>query len=189
MKNLVIKTTLGRVASGLCVVFLLSARAEAALPGTEWVEGIEPPSGLSLPTKSDLVVLPRKKPEVHTVHESRPLTRKGFRGLNRRLLMLLSQVERHFGQPVQVTSGCRSIGRNKRIGGARKSFHIKCMAADIKVANVSQTRLKGYLKRLPGRGGVGTYCNKSIVHIDVGPKRSWHHGCRKKRRYASKRRK
>jgi uncharacterized protein YcbK (DUF882 family) len=63
------------------------------------------------------------------------------------------------------------------------------MAVDFKIRGVNKYALARYLKKLPGRGGVGTYCGNSIVHLDVGPKRSWHHGCRKKhRRYASKKR-
>ena len=115
--------------------------------------------------------------------------RSSFRGLNPRLVKLLHHVESHFGHRVHITSGCRSKKHNRRVGGARKSLHLSCKAADVRVASISITRLKRFLRTLPGHGGIGTYCNKSIVHIDVGPRRSWHYGCKKRRRYVQKTRK
>ena len=106
------------------------------------------------------------------------------------LKMLLNTVAWHYGKKVHIQSGYRSKHHNRRIGGAKSSYHVKCQAVDIQVKGVNKYSLAKYLKTLPGRGGVGTYCNVSTVHIDVGPRRNWHYGCRKKsrRRYARKRR-
>lgn len=104
------------------------------------------------------------------------------RGLHPRLRGLLAQVRRHYGRPVIVTSGCRSYRHNRRIGGARKSMHLQCKAADIRVSGVSKARLRRYVSGLRGRGGVGGYCRSSSVHLDVGPRRSWYWGCGGKRR-------
>ena len=106
----------------------------------------------------------------------------GFAGeanakLNGRLVGLLHQIERHYGKPVIISSGCRSRGQNRRAGGAESSFHLRCMAADIKVAGVSKGALLHFARSLPGRGGIGSYCRNSIVHIDVGPRREWFEGC------------
>jgi Peptidase M15 len=107
----------------------------------------------------------------------------GKSGLNGRLVGLLGRIERNFGRPVTITSGCRSRAANRRAGGARGSYHMRCMAADIRVAGVPEGRLLRFARNLPGVGGVGTYCGNSIVHIDVGPSRAWSGGCgRKKRR-------
>lgn len=105
-----------------------------------------------------------------------------FRSLHPRLRALLARVERHYGKPVVLSSGCRSHRHNRQIGGARKSLHLRCMAADFKVPGVSKARLRRYVATLSGRGGVGTYCGRSIVHLDVGPRRTWYYGCRKRRR-------
>lgn len=113
-------------------------------------------------------------------------SRRTYRGLHPRLRLLLSTVRRHYGRPVVISSGCRSRKHNRRIGGAKRSMHLRCMAADIKVSGVSKSRLRRYLTRLSGRGGVGTYCGRSIVHLDVGPRRSWYHGCRKRKRRTRK---
>ncbi|GBF25606.1 hypothetical protein MnTg02_00638 [bacterium MnTg02] len=98
-----------------------------------------------------------------------------------RLNALLRQVQDHYGRRVHVTSGYRSHRHNRRVGGARRSYHLKCLAADIKVPGVGKYRLARYLKKLPGRGGVGTYACNGAVHIDVGPRRAWHWRCGRKK--------
>jgi uncharacterized protein YcbK (DUF882 family) len=102
---------------------------------------------------------------------------RGKAGLNGRLVSILYQVERKFGRKVIVVSGCRSRAHNRRIGGARESYHLRCMAADIFIPGVSKRSLYRYLLSHPGRGGLGTYCRSSFVHVDVGPRREWAWGC------------
>ncbi len=97
--------------------------------------------------------------------------------LDPRLLTLLAAIEKHFGQKVKISSGCRTPEHNRAVGGAPRSFHMSCMAADISLAGVSTARLRDFAMALPGRGGVGTYCSTPIVHVDVGPRRQWHWGC------------
>ena len=60
---------------------------------------------------------------------------RGMGGLNGRLVALLHTVQRHYGRKVVVVSGCRSRNHNRKIGGARESYHLRCMAADIVVLN------------------------------------------------------
>lgn len=102
-------------------------------------------------------------------------------GLNRRLVRLLAQVQLHYGRPLRIISGCRSKAHNRRVNGAKRSQHLRCKAADFQVPGISKYKLAAYLKRLPGRGGVGTYCRSGFVHLDVGPKRQWHWKCGKRR--------
>jgi len=109
------------------------------------------------------------------------------RGLNPRLLHLLVKIRLHYGRSVLITSGCRSHRHNRRVGGAKHSMHLRCMAADIKVSGVSKGRLRRYVSSMSGRGGVGTYCGRSIVHLDVGPRRSWYYGCGKRHRKSRRR--
>jgi hypothetical protein len=105
---------------------------------------------------------------------------RGMRGLNGRLVSLLRTVEQHYGRRVVVVSGCRSWQHNRRVHGARHSYHLRCMAADIVVPGVSKSNLAHYLLRLPGRGGFGRYCGSDYLHIDLGPRREWYWGCGKK---------
>lgn len=97
------------------------------------------------------------------------------------LKVVLSKVQQRYGTRPIVNSGYRSSGTNRRVGGARQSYHMKCMAADIKVPGVSKHNLARYLKSVSGVGGVGTYACNSFVHVDIGPKRTWNWGCRGRR--------
>jgi uncharacterized protein YcbK (DUF882 family) len=101
-------------------------------------------------------------------------------GLKPRLRMVLAQISAHYGKPVQVTSGCRSTRGNRAAGGRKRSLHLSCMAADIRVAGVGEGQLLRYVKAMAAVGGVGTYCGNSIVHVDIGPKRQWGGGCGKR---------
>jgi len=107
-----------------------------------------------------------------------PVPRSSWSKLHPQVRRTLAAVERKFGRPVQVTSGCRSRQANRKAGGARRSLHLDCKAADFKVAGVSKARLVRFVSSLPDRGGVGTYCRNSIVHVDAGPVRNWHQRCR-----------
>ncbi len=98
-----------------------------------------------------------------------------------RLKKLIRRVEKRYGKRLVVTSGHRSRSHNRRIGGARRSQHVHCKAVDFRIPGVNKYSLARYVKSLPGIGGVGTYCGKSTIHMDVGPKRSWNQGCGKRR--------
>ena len=99
-----------------------------------------------------------------------------------KLVRILKMVERKYGRTPIVTSGYRSPRKNRRIRGARNSTHISCKAADIQVKGISKWTLAKYLRSIPGRGGVGTYCHTKSVHIDIGKKRDWNWRCRRKRK-------
>ncbi|MEZ5872670.1 MAG: D-Ala-D-Ala carboxypeptidase family metallohydrolase [Nitratireductor sp.] len=98
------------------------------------------------------------------------------------LISILGTVERHYGKKPIVTSGYRNPSENRRAGGARKSMHMLCQAADIQVEGVSKWDLAKYLRTVEGRGGVGTYCRTNSVHIDTGEERDWHYPCRRKKK-------
>ncbi len=98
------------------------------------------------------------------------------------LVTLLNRIERKFGHKPIITSGYRSPTYNRRVRGARRSKHMSCEAADISVPGVSKWKLAKYVRSLPDRGGVGTYCRSGFVHVDVGEKRDWNWRCRKRRK-------
>ena len=98
------------------------------------------------------------------------------------LVRIIKKAERHFGRYAVVTSGYRSPRHNRRIGGAKRSMHMTCMAADIQIKGVSKWTLAKWLRQQDGRGGVGTYCHTQSVHIDVGEKRDWNRRCRRSRK-------
>lgn len=98
------------------------------------------------------------------------------------LVSIIKRVQRRYGRVPIITSGYRSPSRNRKARGARNSMHIYCKAADIQVAGISKWALAKYLRSIPGRGGVGTYCHTKSVHIDVGSKRDWNWRCRRRKR-------
>lgn len=77
---------------------------------------------------------------------------------------------------VSIISGWRSPEYNTNLRkkgrlAAKASLHQYGMAADIKIDGVLSERVWNYVKEL-GFGGAGYY-HTDIVHVDVGPARSW----------------
>ncbi|MGR6465501.1 D-Ala-D-Ala carboxypeptidase family metallohydrolase [Rhizobium sp. PAMB 3182] len=93
------------------------------------------------------------------------------------LMGMIHNIESHFGKKVLVTSGYRDKERNRRAGGVEGSLHTHCDAADIQVKGVSNGDLANYVRALPDRGGVGTYCHTKSIHIDTGRPRDWNWTC------------
>lgn len=82
----------------------------------------------------------------------------------------------HPGAEIAIISGWRSPEYNTKLRkkgrlAAKASLHQYGMAADIKIDGVLSERVWKYIKGL-GFGGAGYY-HTDIVHVDVGPPRSW----------------
>jgi uncharacterized protein YcbK (DUF882 family) len=97
------------------------------------------------------------------------------------LVRMIKTIEKKYGRPAIVTSGYRSPTYNRRIRGAKNSLHMYCSAADIQLEGVSKWQLAQYVRTMPGRGGVGTYCHTESVHVDIGPERDWNWRCRRRK--------
>lgn len=97
------------------------------------------------------------------------------------LVRVLKTIEGHYGRKAVVTSGYRSPSHNRRARGAKNSLHMYCAAADIQVPGVTKWELASFVRSMPGRGGVGTYCHTESVHVDVGPERDWNWRCRRRK--------
>jgi uncharacterized protein YcbK (DUF882 family) len=79
--------------------------------------------------------------------------------------------------PFEVISGYRSPKTNAQLASesrsvARKSFHLRGMAIDIRLPDCDLRQLRKAALSLR-RGGVGYYPKPDFVHVDVGPVRSW----------------
>ena len=96
------------------------------------------------------------------------------------LVSMLHAVEARFHTKVLVTSGYRSPSHNRAVNGARRSMHMACKAADIQVPGADKFAVAAFVRSLPGRGGVGTYCHTTAVHIDIGRERDWNWACRRR---------
>lgn len=91
---------------------------------------------------------------------------------------VLKGISRRAGKKIKIGSAYRDCHRNKRVGGARSSQHLKCNAADITVSGFGKSRLKK-IAQASGAKGIGTYCG-STIHVDTGRRRQWNWGCRGK---------
>lgn len=88
--------------------------------------------------------------------------------LTKRLHAAIRHVALNYGR-VRVNSTCRSRRHNRRVGGARRSWHLKGRAADIRVFGNIRKAAR-YLRRVVG--GYKHY-GGGLFHIDTGPRRRW----------------
>ena len=96
------------------------------------------------------------------------------------LVRMIRQVESRFGKKAVITSGYRSPPHNRRVGGAKASMHMACKAADFHIPGVSGVEVARFVRSLPSRGGVGTYCHTAAIHVDTGKQRDWNWPCRRR---------
>ena len=89
------------------------------------------------------------------------------------LLKRLDILRSTVGEPLHVTSGYRCPKYNARVNGAKNSYHMKGLAADLLYPKkMSKDKFKDYCKKIFHDGGVGTY--NTFVHVDVrGKKARW----------------
>ena len=77
----------------------------------------------------------------------------------------------------QLLSGYRSpktnnMLRNSSRGVAKKSYHLKAQAADLRLGSRSVTQMARAAASCKA-GGVGRYGGSNFVHMDCGPVRTW----------------
>lgn len=82
------------------------------------------------------------------------------------LVNILDILRNKIGKPVIITSGYRTPTRNKEVGGAKYSYHMRGMAADIRVDGIKPKELANKLNAIvPDECGIIVYNN--WVHFDV----------------------
>lgn len=101
------------------------------------------------------------------------------RAMDPKLIDILSATQRLIGydRPFSVISGYRSqrtndMLRSKSRGVAKKSYHLRGMAADLRMEGVDVSLVQRAGKHIGG-GGVGVYSKSNFVHLDSGPVRTW----------------
>lgn len=87
-----------------------------------------------------------------------------------RLKSVLQKVAAKYG-PITVNSTVRSNKRNRKAGGKKRSWHLKCAAVDFRV-HAGTKGLLSYLRKNKNVGGYKRY-KSGFYHIDIGPKRTW----------------
>jgi len=95
------------------------------------------------------------------------------------LLDMLCKIQAATGSrgTIEIVSGYRSPQTNQRLrrntrGVAKKSFHMKGRAIDIRIGDLSTRRLRDTAASLRS-GGVGYYAKSDFVHLDTGGFRTW----------------
>lgn len=85
----------------------------------------------------------------------------------------LERVRRSLG-PLRITSWYRPEPWNSKAGGASRSQHLTGAAVDFMCKNLTGREMAARVSPF-WRGGMGIYPGdrKWILHLDIGPKRSW----------------
>ena len=85
---------------------------------------------------------------------------------------ILENIRVHFGKPVHIHSGYRTVSFNASLkNSSKKSQHCNGLAADLHVDGHTHLEVYNYACQLLGdHGGVGIY--DTFVHVDVRAKKS-----------------
>lgn len=86
------------------------------------------------------------------------------------LVSILDILRNKVGKPVIINSGYRTPTRNKEVGGAKYSYHMRGMAADIRINGMSAKEVANKLNAIvPDECGIIVY--STWVHIDTRTKK------------------
>lgn len=87
--------------------------------------------------------------------------------IDSRLVDYLQMIRSHFNKPLTISSGYRTAAYNASIGGTKTSYHVRGMAADIKVEGINPVIVGMYAQTI-GAGGIGLYAYVygGFVHVD-----------------------
>lgn len=86
--------------------------------------------------------------------------------IDSRLVELLQKIRDKFGVAVIINSAYRTPSHNAKVGGAKNSYHVQGMAADIVIKGISPKRVAQYAEAI-GAGGVGWYEAQGFTHVDT----------------------
>nr|DAR61535.1 MAG TPA: peptidase [Microviridae sp.] len=86
--------------------------------------------------------------------------------IDNHLVSILDILRNQVGKPVIITSGYRTPEWNKKCNGAKYSYHMRGMAADIRVHGMTPKQVANELNAIvPDECGIIVYRN--WVHFDV----------------------
>lgn len=82
------------------------------------------------------------------------------------LVSILDILRNQIKKPVYITSGYRTPTRNRIVGGAKYSYHMRGMAADIRVEGMTAKEIANKLNKII-QYGCGIIVYDTWVHIDT----------------------
>ncbi len=82
----------------------------------------------------------------------------------------LQKIRDHFGSPVTINSAYRTESYNKKVGGAKSSYHMKGQAFDIVVKGHTPLEVARFAQTI-GITGIIQY--NTFVHVDSRPTKYW----------------
>lgn len=86
------------------------------------------------------------------------------------LVGILDILRARIEKPVIITSGYRTPTRNKEVGGAKYSYHMRGRAADIRIDGMTAKEIANELNKIvPNECGIIVY--NGWVHIDTRTKK------------------
>lgn len=86
------------------------------------------------------------------------------------MVTLLEILRQTINKPIIITSGYRTPEHNKKVGGAKYSYHMRGSAADIRVNGMTPKEVAKELNKIvPNNCGIIVYDN--WVHFDVRNKK------------------
>lgn len=86
------------------------------------------------------------------------------------LVSILDILRNQVGKPVIINSGYRTPTRNKAVGGTKYSYHMRGMAADIRINGMTAKEIADKLNAIvPNECGIIVY--STWVHIDTRTKK------------------
>lgn len=97
----------------------------------------------------------------------------GQENLDPLLMSILQDLGKAYGRPMDVMSGYRNPIYNRKVGGARKSYHMSGKAADLSMRGMNDAQRAAFVDDLIARGvgGLITYSkNPDMLHVDLRPR-------------------
>ena len=86
--------------------------------------------------------------------------------INVGFIQALQKLRDEYGKPLTITSGYRCPAHNAVVGGAKHSYHMKGLAADIAVTGASERyQIVKRAIELGVFGGIGI--SSGFVHLDI----------------------
>ena len=86
----------------------------------------------------------------------------------------LLEIYTGYGIPITISSGCRCEEHNKKVGGAKNSFHAMGLAADLAFSlrpmlDMGRIIQTANVSNIMNVGGIGVYPERNFIHLDVRP--------------------